>query len=1112
MPEFNVYPHFVADQVLTAKHLNSLFDFLDEQNRLTRNRLIGVGIACGLEPDTDAARVKISKGVGVTSAGYLIPFDGGLYPYYRKNKYVFPDDFAEIKADYGFDYLSWEAYALLDTVKDAATDLEIKSNAAFMADKVVVLLLEKKSSALKNCTNNDCDDKGENVEYTYRPLLVTKKSLEKYKPGAMLSQKAAMPEVYLKRFNVPHKNISSPDQLFKAFYVAATDNELLNNLQDAYKQSYQVFSPFLSEVFPSNPFDSLKSYISEVAQILKQNEDVIFVQYLLDWVDDLIKAYHEFRLVSEDIISECCPDANAFPFHLLLGEIEKDDNNKPPVYRHYFLYSSLLDGYTKGKDEVLFYFRRMVRLVKDFVPPSLKASQKDEIRVTPSRWGQAWLSERAIPYYYKPKPLVQVWNYALSRYKFHSRNLSYNAFAYSESDAVLNPLLYDIERNDFFRVEGHIGKRITDAYESLIEMKQEFNLPFEVVAVNLNASLINDKFIGDAQLMCRYKDLESDYNRSIVLLLEKLHRSVCFATRLPYMARESVKKMKKTDIGLDFSAINKNDCFTHSNTRNKYAQFVYAKQKNGYKKGDFVKEIYIPQANTTGKEYLHLLSIGADIPSPSENALNDMVTAIYQQVFYFLKLIDALLEDLLVPALSKLDYNGFALSMHRFEAAVNAVLKEAVLLIQAQMKADKANPFLSDIEFDVVVDELEKLLDMGIEEEVQSLYFELQKRYNQLLRELTYNFYSKSNTGLEHKAGVPGGGTLVLVYQYEARNEIVGKKRIVENQSTFIENKSDSGNELRMLKISEEIDPSENKTIDFLEEIRSKYGHNLTKAKMEELERMIDELQGDIEKTLKKRSGFNSLVLADFYLPYNCCGGCGSPVYERERSVPKKPEPDKKIVNLSRSVCFAEKLDLKEIIKSGADAGTLDAVDTIISDGGLTIDPASFAIKNSKPDATKEFQIIYASKGVNTVFEVHLSLKIFVTDASFKLGLKLVKANESLLFNFQATNKDAANKYDFAMAFLNDNGTEVDLNDSDVHLVMLNSFEGKIENFNFRNLNALLKQKGIMVKEVRIRIKLTVTGTGKECKSTKSSQVFDMTFQKQHFATLVSTGMQFDIK
>ncbi|MEO1436569.1 MAG: hypothetical protein AAFV80_13605, partial [Bacteroidota bacterium] len=72
--QFNAYPIFEADQVLTADHLNDFINYLDEQGRLTRNKLLGIGIQCGLQYEYDAfnSTITLHQGVGITSEGFLI--------------------------------------------------------------------------------------------------------------------------------------------------------------------------------------------------------------------------------------------------------------------------------------------------------------------------------------------------------------------------------------------------------------------------------------------------------------------------------------------------------------------------------------------------------------------------------------------------------------------------------------------------------------------------------------------------------------------------------------------------------------------------------------------------------------------------------------------------------------------------------------------------------------------------------------------------------------------------------------------------------------------------------------------------------------------------------
>ena len=68
------YPKFEPNQVLTSEQLNQLTAYFDKHDRLTRSKLIGVGIVCGFKVKFDRAPVKITitEGVGITTEGYLI--------------------------------------------------------------------------------------------------------------------------------------------------------------------------------------------------------------------------------------------------------------------------------------------------------------------------------------------------------------------------------------------------------------------------------------------------------------------------------------------------------------------------------------------------------------------------------------------------------------------------------------------------------------------------------------------------------------------------------------------------------------------------------------------------------------------------------------------------------------------------------------------------------------------------------------------------------------------------------------------------------------------------------------------------------------------------------
>ena len=68
------YRAFVDDQVLTSGQLNEFLDYFEDQQRLTRICLNGVGIVCGFEVSLNAATktIAITPGCGITTDGDLI--------------------------------------------------------------------------------------------------------------------------------------------------------------------------------------------------------------------------------------------------------------------------------------------------------------------------------------------------------------------------------------------------------------------------------------------------------------------------------------------------------------------------------------------------------------------------------------------------------------------------------------------------------------------------------------------------------------------------------------------------------------------------------------------------------------------------------------------------------------------------------------------------------------------------------------------------------------------------------------------------------------------------------------------------------------------------------
>ena len=212
------FPKFVADQLLTSEDLNDLFGYLDEQNRITRTNLIGIGIVCGLEVQVNAAQttVTITKGCGVTSEGYLITVPANSYTQYKKYKVDTPQIYDQFYKTVGSNKVAMDIWEL----KKAAVDPDLQTiDAGFLKGKVIMLFVELKEMENKNCDPNSCDDKGINIEVSFLPMAVDVADaalLMGTTAGSFgVNTFTALPEMRMKRWDVPNTSPVGTDDIFK---------------------------------------------------------------------------------------------------------------------------------------------------------------------------------------------------------------------------------------------------------------------------------------------------------------------------------------------------------------------------------------------------------------------------------------------------------------------------------------------------------------------------------------------------------------------------------------------------------------------------------------------------------------------------------------------------------------------------------------------------------------------------------------------------------------------------------------------------------------------------------------------------------------------------------
>lgn len=549
MPNNLKYPEFVPDQLLTSENLNDLFGWVDEQGRMTRTNLLGIGIVCGLEVKPNAAGTSIvmTKGTGITSEGYLIaseertftqylPFDAAKEDYY--GKFLTP---AHLKK---FDLWELKQNAAVPGATPM-TQAFLNGNGVDNDKKVVLLFLELLEEQNKNCNPESCDDKGITIRVNLRPLLVRKQDANAFGlkagigPVQYNNDFATLVELRMRRFDVAASTIVSGAGLLTAYKKILTSS-FLSQVEHALSLGWAHFKAVIPGEFQAtNPFSQLAESFAFVNSGAITPAQLRGLQYIYDHFSDLIAAYEEFRRTGMEVLGTCCPDAGLFPRHLLLDLALPNTDLLHSSYRHYFRASPLFQKRDLlGKLRSL--FRRMVLMVQQFKIPAVAGSNTnpdETIRLTPSRLDAVPLSQKAIPYYYdaaKPLvgPLYQFWSYEKTQATDPRDNLSWHAGEYATKDFVHNPLRYDLEPYNFFRVEGHLGKSFSHVLLNLKKKVQENHLPIDVIGLCLSADA-SDTEISDPKLL---QDIQVQYE---VLRTEVI---CCLKRQVGYWGRLSVRE------------------------------------------------------------------------------------------------------------------------------------------------------------------------------------------------------------------------------------------------------------------------------------------------------------------------------------------------------------------------------------------------------------------------------------------------------------------------------------------------------------------------------------------------------------------------------------------
>ncbi|WPR75107.1 Ig-like domain-containing protein [Algoriphagus sp. NG3] len=705
----STYPIFEGSQVLTSAQLNQLTAYLDQQGRLTRSKLIGMGIVCGMQVQPYPQGLQITKGLGITSEGFLIQAGNFNATHYRP--YSLPEgvDYNPFKNE---DYEASLFELLTEVPTDSTAVKKLNNPANFLNDKYVLIFIEIFDKDLKSCLGNACDDRGQDRLFTLRRLVVTGSDLDKILTKSS-NVKSPFPSVLdLPEFSVqkplfyPGKPESNEYGAFVNYYQKLIGLTLSKDFFEALSLSYKLFEPILSKSYSfENPLESgaIQNKIADIMAMVEASpDDIQGIQYLLDFAKELVKAYSEFRKSAMELWYNCVTDSSLFPLHLMLGRAITSSETQAQFlkYRHGFVQPPIFNLQKLLAETCIQRHRRMIMLIEKLETGIFKKgeSEKFPIKITPSGEKLGILGDRAIPYYYeiKSKSAVSKWfsleeNWAdPGNFQMHSTyRVGIQSYDNQPDEEVTEakspletPLFYDIESYPFLRIEGHLNKEIDAAVNQIKKLILQFNLPIHVEVLHLGESE-ETEYLED----CGWNDLQEEYafqRRIVAGFIQDLKELFDYATE-------------------------------------------YAKQEDG--EDDFTKDEFYLIASETLEL---LLSMAKALPE----CLKDLNWLAFQNAYKQLLqlLIDfVLIEQKLLQEIKVKDGNEKELEF------INGIMA-------------RLSPFLYQI------------LDLLFFAKLQRVYVSYQSRIKVLIQSNQFANYLKKHNGLTHEAGVYKNGTFFLLH------------------------------------------------------------------------------------------------------------------------------------------------------------------------------------------------------------------------------------------------------------------------------------------------------------------------------------------------------------
>lgn len=954
----NTHPIFEADQVLTSDHLNEMFSYLEEQERMTRAKLVGSGIVCGLDVRLGevgtASAVIISNGTGLTSNGSLvvleaenIPNTSITYPYFTV--YEEPNE-----EGYSFFQQAGRQIELFELQTQAVAGAELLANLDHpLSSYGVLLYLECFDKKLKNCIENDCNEKGVERIFTLRKLLVSKSDLRniicqeqelnvpksEQEIDEHVNARFYLSPLEVPRFRTEGKSYFTHNQLLDTYFDLITETAL------AFKSNLRDLIKFLHPILQRE--GDLKSQLNNFLANLPANFreaiqgiDPCDVQYNYDFFCDAVATYNELIEATFDLYAECCPPIEKFPKHLRLGALNLVQNCKPSPYRTCFTQSPIHNHQEILRRKVIDLVQKLALLLVSF----RSTKGVNQIKITPSVALSESLSKSTIPFYYGWNDLfIKSWNPELSRRCRQLENLSYHANQYAKLDHVRNPLSYSLDKYDFFRIEGHMCRNYQVAMNEIINLTNDNNLPFKVTALRLGSDIPGTEL---EKVKCKFNDLEilceawkSELECLFGMVIRQLTK-VSFVETLRGIGGHATETAASTSgTNVTSTSITEINALTSTTKRLgsvKAAEGAFGTATSYGARGvtprydpeyaprrvfDKVTEQIAVTEETLGSVLLEAMKLEGNIAS-YYTVGTEIVYEKLQAVEggQALSLVDTRV-GFVQPYQLATELLGFAnaidrpceeLDIENLQRRISSLNQGASAFLSALHSYRAQENRKVNIDFEVMIRIVSLLLGNCSFETLKEIHKEMELRKAEIMQMSLFSEFVKKHPGINHRGGVPKGGTFILVYKNNDNSIVSSETGLAkDNTDTYylVSGKISDINGQLLIGAAVFVKGMTQGTVVDLDgrfSLQVPLGNQtliISYAGYENIEiPIVKATVFDIRMAPKDDLSItNGIVVADFYLPYICCSDCPPIAYV----LPPKEEVEEKVsLNLvNKSFC-----------------------------------------------------------------------------------------------------------------------------------------------------------------------------------------------------------------